>query len=141
MKKRFIFECDDYVEWEIEEIICLNPDGSYTPSYPNDIHILESRVNEREGFIVLKYHWIQRKLKNSNDFPVDLQADPSPSIVNEAFFDIGSLTNKELEQKLYEEFIYYSEDLDQLCKIIRKQLPRKMVYRLISKLYRLRRKK
>lgn len=141
MKKRFIFECDDYVEWEVEEIIWLNPDGSYTPSYPNNIHILESRVNEGKNFIFLKYHWTQMKIKNCNDFPVDLQQDPSPSIVNETFFDINSLTNKELGQKLYEEFMYYSEDLDELCKIIRKKLPRKMVYRLVSKLYRLRSKK
>lgn len=141
MKKRFIFECDDYVEWEVEEIIWLNPDGSYTPSYSNNIHILESRVSEGKNFIFLKYHWTQMKLKDNNDFPVNLQPDPSPSIVNETFFDISSLTNKELEQKLYEEFMYYSEDLDELCKVIRKQLPRKMVYRLISKLYRLRSKK
>ena len=67
MKKRFIFECDDYVEWEVEEMIWLNPDGSYTPSYPNNIHILESRVNEGNDFIFLKYHWTQMKLKN-NDF-------------------------------------------------------------------------
>lgn len=140
MKKRLIFECSDYVVWEVEETIWSNTDGSYTPSYPNNIHILESRVNEGNNFMFLKYHWTQMKLKN-NDFPANLQPDPSPSIVNETFFDISSLTNKELEQKLYEEFMYYSEDLDELCKVIRKQLPRKMVYRLISKLYRLRSKK
>ena len=54
--------------------------------------------------------------------------------------NLNELTNKELEQKLQEEFMYYTEDLDNLCTIIRKQLPRKMVYRIISKLYRLRRK-
>lgn len=52
-------------------------------------------------------------------------------------FDLSSLSNEELEQKLHEEFMYYAEDLDELCHIIRKQLPRKMVYRLISKLHRL----
>ena len=54
--------------------------------------------------------------------------------------NLNELTNKELEQKLQEEFMYYTEDLDNLGTIIRKQLPRKMVYRIISKLYRLRRK-
>ena len=53
-------------------------------------------------------------------------------------FDLNSLNNEELELKLQEEFMYYSEDLDELCHIIRKQLPRKMIYRIISKLYRLR---
>lgn len=53
-------------------------------------------------------------------------------------FDLNSLNNKELELKLQEEFMYYSEDLYELCHIIRKQLPRKMIYRIISKLYRLR---
>ena len=53
-------------------------------------------------------------------------------------FDLSSLNNEELEQKLQEEFMYYSEDLDELAHIIRKQLPRKMIYRIISKLYRLR---
>ena len=48
------------------------------------------------------------------------------------------LNNEELERKLQEEFMYYAEDLDELCHIIRKQLPRKMIYRIISKLYRLR---
>ena len=53
-------------------------------------------------------------------------------------FDLSSLNNEELEWKLREEFMYYAEDLDKLCHIIRKQLPRKMIYRIISKLYRLR---
>ena len=53
-------------------------------------------------------------------------------------FDLSSLNNEELERKLQEEFMYYDEDLDKLCHIIRKQLPRKMIYRIISKLYRLR---
>lgn len=53
-------------------------------------------------------------------------------------FDLNKLTNEELEQKLHEEVLYYTEDLQKLCHIIRKQLPRKMVYRIISKLFRLR---
>ena len=53
-------------------------------------------------------------------------------------FDLSGLNNEELERKLQEEFMYYAEDLDELCHIIRKQLPRKMIYRIISKLYRLR---
>lgn len=53
-------------------------------------------------------------------------------------FDLNKLTNEELEQKLHEEVLYYTEDLQKLCHIIRKQLPRKMVYRIIIKLFRLR---
>lgn len=53
-------------------------------------------------------------------------------------FDLNKLTNEDLEHQLYKELLYYAEDLDELCHIIRKQLPRKMLYRLISKLYRLR---
>ena len=34
-------------------------------------------------------------------------------------FDLSSLNNEELEQKLHEEFMYYAEDLDELCHIIR----------------------
>lgn len=142
MEKKLIFECDDYVVWEINEVLWINPDGSYTPTYSGEINIIDSHMNHYQNFVLVRYHWTQPKLKSSNrkenEFPEDLQPDPSPSIVNETFFDISDLTNKELEQKLYEEFMYYSEDLDELCHIIRKQLPRKMVYRLISKMYRLR---
>lgn len=53
-------------------------------------------------------------------------------------FDLSELTNEELEKQLYSEVLYYSEDLSSLCRIIRKNIPRKMMYRLISKLYRLR---
>ena len=52
--------------------------------------------------------------------------------------DLSKLTNEELEQRLYEEFRLYDWDLKKLCHIIRKQLPRKMVYRIISKLFRMR---
>ena len=53
-------------------------------------------------------------------------------------FDLSKLTNEELEQRLYEEFRLYDWDLKKLCHIIRKQLPRKMVCRIISKLFRFR---
>ena len=53
-------------------------------------------------------------------------------------FDLSKLTNEQLEEKLHDEFLYYTEDLQKLCHIIRKQLPRKMVCRIISKLFRLR---
>ena len=66
MTKRFIFECDDYTVWEVEEVIWLNADGSYTLTYPNNIHILESRINEGKNFIFLKYHWTQAKCKGEN---------------------------------------------------------------------------
>lgn len=52
--------------------------------------------------------------------------------------DISEFSNKELTDQLYKEIIYYDEDLYGLCHIIQKQIPRKMMYRLISKLYRLR---
>ena len=53
-------------------------------------------------------------------------------------FDLSSLTNEELDERLYQELLYFEEDIYQLSRIIRKQLPRKFIYRIISKLYRLR---
>ena len=53
-------------------------------------------------------------------------------------FDLDALSNEQLEQQLYNEIIYYSDDLEGLCRILRKQLPRRMTYRIISKLFRLR---
>lgn len=53
-------------------------------------------------------------------------------------FNLDRMTNEELEQQLYYEVLYYSEDLLKLCRLIRKNVPRKMMYRLISKLYRIR---
>ena len=55
-------------------------------------------------------------------------------------FNLGEMTNEELDQQLYHEVLYYSEDLLKLCRLIRKNIPRKMMYRLISKLYRVRTK-
>ena len=55
-------------------------------------------------------------------------------------FNLDQMTNEELEQQLYHEVLYYSEDLLKLCRLIRKNIPRKMMYRLISKLYRVRTK-
>ena len=55
-------------------------------------------------------------------------------------FNLDEMTNEELEQQLYYEVLYYSEDLLKLCRLIRKNIPRKMMYRLISKLYRVRTK-
>lgn len=52
--------------------------------------------------------------------------------------DLSRLSNEDLDQQLYNEMVFYTEDLRLLCKLIRKQLPKKMVYRIISKLYRLR---
>jgi hypothetical protein len=52
--------------------------------------------------------------------------------------DLSSMSNEELVDQLVSECIYYDERLYSLCKIICKELPRKMVYRIISKLYRLR---
>ena len=47
-------------------------------------------------------------------------------------------TNQELEQMLLNEFIYYDENLNELAHIIRTELPKQYVYRILSKLYRLR---
>lgn len=53
-------------------------------------------------------------------------------------FNLSLMSNEELEKQLYREVLYYSDDLMKLCRIIRKNISRKMMYRLISKLYRLR---
>lgn len=52
--------------------------------------------------------------------------------------DFEYMTKKELSERLYDEVYSYNENLFQLCKIIVGQLPRRYVYRIISKLYRLR---
>lgn len=52
--------------------------------------------------------------------------------------DLSTLTNEELAKQLYNEILYYDDDLLRLCQVIRKQIPRKIMYRIISKLYRLR---
>jgi len=50
--------------------------------------------------------------------------------------------NEDIVDSLYKEFSLYlkldSDLLYDLCKIIVKKLPKSMVYRLISKLYRIR---
>jgi hypothetical protein len=51
---------------------------------------------------------------------------------------LNRLSNDELTEQLYKEFSFYDEELYDLCRIIRKQIPRKMMYRIISKLYRIR---
>lgn len=53
-------------------------------------------------------------------------------------FNLESLSNSELQEQLYKEFLFYDEELYELARIVRKQLPRKMLYRLISKLYMIR---
>lgn len=52
--------------------------------------------------------------------------------------DLSMLKKQELIDQLYKECLYYDEDLHDLCKIICGEIPRKMVYRIISKLYRIR---
>lgn len=52
--------------------------------------------------------------------------------------DLSVMSNEELSKQFLNEILYYTDDLDALCKIIRKQMPRKMMYRIISKLYRIR---
>jgi hypothetical protein len=51
---------------------------------------------------------------------------------------LNRMTNEELDICLYKEFKYYEKDIGILCSIIRKTLPKSMIYRLISKLYRIR---
>lgn len=53
-------------------------------------------------------------------------------------FDLDNLSNEELECQLRLEFLYYEENLLKLCSVIRKTIPKKMYYRLLSKLYRIR---
>lgn len=50
--------------------------------------------------------------------------------------NLDELTNSELMDLLYKEFIFYDENLYELTKTIAKELPRKYVYRILSKLYR-----
>ena len=52
--------------------------------------------------------------------------------------DLRTLSKKELQEQLYNEFLYYAEEPYDLCKIICNQISRRMVYRIISKLYRIR---
>lgn len=52
--------------------------------------------------------------------------------------DLSRLNKKALIDQLYSELIYYDEGLYKLCKILVDELPRKMVFRIISKMYRLR---
>lgn len=50
--------------------------------------------------------------------------------------NLDELTNSELMDLLYKEFIFYDENLYELTKTIAKELPRKYVYRILNKLYR-----
>ena len=68
-------------------------------------------------------------------YPLD-DKDLMNELVNN--FDLSIMSNEDLEKQLYNEVLYYSEDLMKLCRLIRKNIPRKMMYRLISKLYRVR---
>lgn len=52
-------------------------------------------------------------------------------------FNLNELTNEELKEQLYKEFMYECNLYD-LAGIIVKVLPRKYTMRIISKLYRLR---
>lgn len=49
-----------------------------------------------------------------------------------------NMTNEELEQELLKEVLFYTDKLELLCHTLRKQIPKKLVYRIISKLYRMR---
>lgn len=55
-------------------------------------------------------------------------------------FDFSDMSNEQLEKQLYSEVIFFEKNLLKLCRIIRKEIPRKMIYRIISKLYRIRTK-
>jgi len=52
--------------------------------------------------------------------------------------DFPNMTKEELSKQLYQEVSYYNEDLMGLCQILVKQVPRKYIYRIISKMYRVR---
>lgn len=53
-------------------------------------------------------------------------------------FDLSKLTNEELIRQLYLELSCIS--LEDGCKLIQKNIPRKMMYRVISVLYKRRTK-
>lgn len=64
--------------------------------------------------------------------------DNGDDVMKNERLNLSELSNEELAIQLYNEMIYYTEDLYGLSRIIQKQLPRKMMCRIISKLYRLR---
>lgn len=55
--------------------------------------------------------------------------------------NLSELSNNELADQLYQEVIYYRDDLNNLCHKIQNQIPRKLMMRLISHLYRIRTQK
>lgn len=67
MKKELIEEYEDYTVWEVSEVVLLNPDGSYVPSYFGDIQIFEKQTNENRTSIFLRYYYKQPKLKYVNE--------------------------------------------------------------------------
>ena len=52
--------------------------------------------------------------------------------------DFEMMSKQELIDQLSNECQYYDEDLREFCRIICGEMPRRMIYRIISKLYRLR---
>lgn len=54
--------------------------------------------------------------------------------------NLSNLTNEELTKQIYQELLYYSEDLFSFCRVVQKQIPRRFMYRIISKLYKIRNK-
>lgn len=52
--------------------------------------------------------------------------------------ELSRLTKQELINQLYSEVIFYNENLQSLCKLLCDELPKKMIYRIISKMYRVR---
>lgn len=55
--------------------------------------------------------------------------------------DLSRLSNEDLEKQLNIEISYYEKDLTDLCKTIRKTIPKRILFRIISKLYNIRKKK
>lgn len=52
--------------------------------------------------------------------------------------NLNTKTKEELKKQLAKEMLFYNEDIYDLAKIICNELPRSMIYRIISKLYRIR---
>lgn len=48
--------------------------------------------------------------------------------------DLSKLSNKELEELLYNYSFYFERK--EFCDIIRKELPKRYIYRILNKLYR-----
>jgi len=52
--------------------------------------------------------------------------------------DLSRLKKPQLIAKLHSEVLNYDDDLQKLCKLLCDELPRSLVFRIISRMYRIR---